>query len=134
MFPAILFTMISTICSSFALIITFCSIITFVVHLRNTRDVVVLHLTNTYVTIFMFSVVAMNIFIKVLRADLYGFNGLNQIELERCRIEGFMMFLSFGLCYMSFVLQAVHRLFRVIYPKHKFLQVCYFSFLLRKNP
>lgn len=131
MLPSVAFTIISILSSSLALIVTFLSIIIFLIHLRHTRDVVILHLTNTYITIFLFSVVAMNIFIKVLRADLYGFDGLSDVELERCRMEGFLMFVSFGLCYLSFVLQAVYRLLRVIHPRHKLFQVCHFLLLLR---
>lgn len=119
----IAFTLISLISASLAIVITSISIVLLIIHLRRTRDVVLLLLTNTYVTIFLFSLLVIVINAKVIVADLYGFAGLNDSQLTTCQVEGFVIFVTFGLCYMSFLLQAFHRFTRVIYPKHRFLQV-----------
>ena len=123
MTATIAFTLISLISASLAIAITSVSLVLLVIHLRRTRDVVLLLLTNTYVTIFLFSLLVILINAKVIVADLYGFAGLNDSELVTCQVVGFVIFLTFGLCYMSFLVQALYRFTRVIYPKHRFLQV-----------
>jgi hypothetical protein len=119
----IAFTLVNLISASLATLVTSVSIIILIMHLRRTRDVVLLLLTNTYVTMFLFSLLVILINAKVIQADLYGFAGLSDRELIACQVEGFLIFVTFGLCYISFLVQAFYRFTRVIYPKHRFLQV-----------
>ncbi len=69
------------------------------------------------------SVAVLSATISVLKADLYGIPTLTDNELTGCRFQGFLIYETFGCCYMSFVLQAIYRLTKVLYPKYKFLQV-----------
>ena len=123
MSATIAFTLISLISACLAVLITSISIVILSIHLRRTRDVVLLLLTNTYVTMFLFSLLVILINAKVIEADLHGFVGLNNSQLVACRVEGFVIFVTFGLCYMSFLVQAFYRFTRVIFPQYRLLQV-----------
>ena len=122
--PAIAFTCVTLLGSSFTLVTTFVILFVMFLHLRRERDVALLLTLNTYLTIFAFSLVLLSVAVNVLRADLFGVAILDDLNMTGCRFQGFLLFETFGCCYMSFVLQAFYRLTRVIYPRRKFLQVC----------
>ena len=122
--PAIAFTYVTLLGSSLTLVITFVLLVLMFLHLRRERDVALLLTSNTYLTIFAFSAVLFSTTINVLRADLSGAAILDDLNMVGCHFQGFLLFETFGCCYMSFVLQAFYRLTRVIYPKLRFLQVC----------
>ena len=121
---SIAFTLVTLTGSLFTILITLTMFIILVRHLRRDRDVGLLLILNTYVTMFVFSAVLLSTNINVLRADLYGIAVLNDLNMVGCRLQGFLLAETFGCCYMSFVLQALYRLVRVLYPKRKLLQVC----------
>ena len=100
-------------------------IIILVRHLRRDRDVGLLLILNTYVIMFVFTVVLLSTTTNVLRADLYGTAILDDLSTTGCHLQGFLLAETSGCCYMSFVLQALYRLIRVVYAKHKYLQVCH---------
>ena len=72
---------------------------------------------------FAFSATLLSTTINVLRADLYGVAVLNDLNMTGCRFQGMLLFETFGCCNISFVLQAIYRFVRVIYARHKYLQV-----------
>lgn len=123
MASSILFTFITVFSSSFAIFIAIILLIILLIHLQKRQDVSILLVTNTYAVIIVFASVVLSANINVLKADLYGTHNLTDDELTGCRFRGFLIYETFGCCYMSFVLQAFYRLTRVIYAKHKFLQV-----------
>ena len=125
MAATIIFTLVSLISASLTLLVTSISTVILINHLRHTRDVVLLLLTNTYLTMFLFSFLVLLINAQVIVVDLNGFRGFTSNQLTACHVEGFAIFLAFGLCFISFIVQAFYRSARVIYPKHKFLQVCH---------
>ena len=119
----IAFTIVTLIGSSLTLLVTLTLIVIIVRHLQQERDVSLLLILNTYVTILAFSVVLLSTTITVLRADLYGVEFLNNFDMSGCRLQGYLLYEIFCCCYMSFVLQALYRLIRVIHAKHRQLQV-----------
>jgi hypothetical protein len=120
----IVFTVVTLTGSCLTLLVTLTLIVIIGRHLRREHDVSLLLILNTYVTILAFSVVLSSTTITVLRADLYGVELLNNLDMAGCRFQGFVLYGIFCCCYMSFVLQALYRLIRVIHAKHKYLQVC----------
>ena len=120
---SIAFTFVTVICTGITLAITLALIVIIGLHLQRDRDVSLLLIFNTYVTIAVFSLVLVTTRINVLRVDLYGVPALNDLDTTACRFHSFMLYETFCCCYMSFVLQAFYRLTRVIYAKYKFLQV-----------
>ena len=119
----IAFTFVSLLCSSLTVLITVTLMVIIIRHLLRERDVSLLLILNTYLTMFAFSVTLLSTTINVLRADLHGVAILSDLNMAGCRFQGFLHFEFTGCCYMSFVLQALYRLARVVYAKHKFLQV-----------
>ena len=122
--PAIGFTFTALLASSLTLVSTLAILVPMFLHLRRERDVALLLIFNTYLTVFAFSLVLLSTTVNVLRADLFGVAILSDLNTTGCRFQGLLLFETFGCCYLSFVLQAFYRLTRVIYPKRKFLQVC----------
>ena len=120
---SIAFTLVTLTGCIFTNLMTLAMIIILVRHLRRDRDVGLLLILNTYVIMFVFTVVLLSMTVNVLRADLYGVDVLNDLNMVGCRLQGFLLAETFGCYYMSFVLQALYRLIRVVYAKHKFLQV-----------
>ena len=120
---SIAFTFVTVICTSITLVITLTLIVIIGSSLRRDRDVSLLLIFNTYVTIAILSLVLVTTRINVLRADFDDAPVLNDLDTTACRFHGFMLYETFCCCYMSFVLQALYRLIRVIYAKYKFLQV-----------
>jgi hypothetical protein len=123
MLSNITFTFVTLFSSSLSIVIALILFIILVIHLRRQHDVSLLLVANTYAAMFAFSVVVLSATVNILKADLYGSTRLNENELTRCRFQGFLIYETFGCCYMSFVLQAIYRLTRVIYAKQRFLQV-----------
>ena len=123
MLSSITFTFITLFSSSLTILIALIVFIILSFHLRQQRDVALLLVANTYAAMLVFSVVVLSISIGVLKADLNGFSNHTGSELTACRFQGFLTYQAFGCFYMTFVLQAFYRLTRVIYAKHKFLQV-----------
>ena len=119
----IAFTFATLLSTTLNVLITLTLIVTMIRHLRHERDVSLLLILNTYITVFAYSAVLLSTTINVLRADLYGVAVLDHLNLAGCQFQGFLHFALTGCCYMSFVLQALYRLARVVYAKHKFLQV-----------
>ena len=120
----IAFTFIALIGSTLGVITTLVILVIMILHLRRERDVALLLIANTYLTLFAFSIFLFSTSIHVLRADLFGVAILDDGNMGGCRFQGFMLYVTCGCCNTSFVLQAFYRLARVIYPKRKFLQVC----------
>ncbi|UJR12848.1 hypothetical protein I4U23_017022 [Adineta vaga] len=61
--------------------------------------------------------------------DLFGRDILTNHELTACQFQGFLIYERFGCCYLSFVLQAVFRLLKVLYPKRIFFQSFIFNLI-----
>ena len=124
MLTNIIFTFISLISASLTLLVTLPLIIIMFNHLRRNRDVVLLLMTNTYMTMFAYASIVFVININVLLADLYGSISVSTSDSSECHFQGFLLCVTFGCCYMSFVLQASYRFTRVVYAKRKIFQVC----------
>lgn len=123
MLSNITFTLITLISSSLTILIAVILLILLFIYLRKKQDVPLLLITNTYTAMIGFSIFVLSANINVLKADLYGNINLTDNELIGCRFRGFLIYETFGCCYVSFVLQALYRLTRVIYARHRFLQV-----------
>ena len=120
---SIAFTLVNLICSCLTLLFTSSLILVIALHLRRERDAPLLLILNTYLAMFAFSVVLLSTNINVLRADLYGVAVLNDLNMGGCRLQSFLLVGTCTCCNMSFVLQALYRFMRVIYAKHRLLQV-----------
>lgn len=120
----IIFTLISLVSTSLAILIIGPLIVVMLNHLRRKHDVVLLLVANTYMTMLAHSLILLPVYIHILRADLYGSDNTNISDSSECRLLGFLLFVTFGWCYMSFVVQAFYRFTRVLYPRRKFFQVC----------
>ena len=70
--PAIGFTFTALLASSLTLVSTLAILVPMFLHLRRERDVALLLIFNTYLTIFAFSLVLLSTTVNVLRADLFG--------------------------------------------------------------
>lgn len=127
----ILFTFVILISSSLIIIVAIVLLIVLLRYLHRQRDVSLLLITNTYISMIVFACVVLSTIVNVLQADLFGMKNLSQSELIGCRFRGLMIYETFGCFNMTFVLQAIYRLTRVIYAKHKFLQVCDFDHVLK---
>jgi hypothetical protein len=112
--PAVAFTCVTLLGSSLTLVTTLVILVLMFLHLRRERDVALLLTFNTYLTIFAFSLVLLSVAINVLRADLFGVAILGDLNMTGCHFQGFLLFETFGCCYMSFVLQAFYRLARLL--------------------
>ena len=119
----ITFTLISLISAGLALFIIIPLIFIMINHLRQKRDVVLLLMANTYITMFAYCFLVLLVNINVLRADLYGAINAGISDSTTCRFQGFLLYVFCGCYYMSFVLQALYRFTRVIYAKDKAFQV-----------
>ena len=93
------------------------------VRLLKNRDVGLLLLANTYASIFAFSAMGLFVAVKVMKADIYGSTRPTTDEIVTCRLQSFFLYELFGCSYATFILQATYRLARVVYAKHKRLQV-----------
>ena len=120
----IIFTFISLISAGLALLIIIPLIFIMINHLRQKRDVVLLLMANTYITMFTHSFLVLLVNANVLRADLYDPISANISDSAECRLQGFFLYVTFGWLYMSFVHQAFFRFTRVLYAKRKIFQVC----------
>jgi hypothetical protein len=123
MLSNVTFTFITLFSSILTILIALILLIILLFQLQQQRDVSLLLITNTYAGMIVFSVVLLSATINVFKADLYGFTDLTESELTGCRFQGFLLYETFGCFYMTFVLQALYSLIRVIYPRHRFLQV-----------
>ena len=123
MLPSIAFTIISVTNTTLTALITLFIIIILLIHLHHKRTATIILTTNTYVGILAFSIVLLSTRIDVLKADVLGMSVLNDRPLVACQFQGFLLYERFGCCYSSFVLQAIYRLLRVLYPRRLFLQV-----------
>lgn len=121
----IIFTFVTLISSNLTIIVSIILFVAISKYLQRQRDVSLLLIANTYISMIVFASVVLSSIVNVLQADLSQTKNLTQTELIGCRFRGFMIYETFGCFNMTFVLQAVFRLTRVLYPKHKFLQVCY---------
>ncbi|CAF1378806.1 unnamed protein product [Adineta ricciae] len=110
-------------------LITLFIIVILLVHLQHKRTVTMLLTTNTYMGILAFSIVLLSTSIDVLKADVLGMSVLSEKSLVACQFQGFLIYERFGCCYSSFVLQAIYRLLRVLYPRRLFLQSFKFNFI-----
>lgn len=120
----IIFTFVTLISAALALLITSPLIIIMINHLRKNHDVVLLLMTNTYIIMFAHSLILLLVNINVLRADLFGSIVADISDSTACRFQGFFIYVTFGWCYLSFILQALYRFTRVLYAKRKIFQVC----------
>ena len=120
----IVFTLISLISAALALLITFPLIIIMINHLQQNRDVVLLLMANSYITMLTHCLLVLLVNINVLRADLCGPINANISDSTTCRVQGFLLHVTFSWCYGSFVLQAFYRFARVLYARRKVFQVC----------
>jgi hypothetical protein len=123
MLSSVTFTFITLLSSSLTVLIALILLIILLVQLKQQRDVSLLFITNTYAAMIVFAVVVLSATVNVLDADLHGFTNLTESELTGCRFRGFLIYEAFGCFYMTFVLQALYRLIRVIYPRNRILQV-----------
>ena len=124
MLSSVAFTLITLISSASALLVTFTLSLIIFVYIRHSRDIGFLLMLNTYVAMFAFSFIVFFVHIHVLEADLYSFVGFNNTnELNACRFQGFLIYMTFGCCCNSFVLQAFYRYARVVYSKKRIFQV-----------
>ena len=103
---------------SFLICIT---MITLIVHrIRPLRaNVAIFLVCNTYLCCFLVSAMMLLMYSYTLRGNLDPsafFGG------HWCRMRTYLANVSFGSLYYSFVLQAVFRLFRIVFYRHKFLQ------------
>ncbi|CAF1077022.1 unnamed protein product [Adineta ricciae] len=122
MLPSVAFTLVTMISSGLALLITFMMLIMMFVYLRSNRDIAFLLMINTYIAMFVFSFLVFYVNIYVFKSDLYGFSDLDTSHLNTCLLQGFLIYVAFACCYMSFVLQAFYRFTRVVYPKQRIFQ------------
>lgn len=121
----ILFTFVSSISSILTITVSTVFFIVLLRHIHRERDVSLLLIMNTYMSMIVFGCVVLSSTVNVLQADLFGMKNLTESELVGCRFRGFMIYETFGCFNMTFVLQAIFRLTRVIYAKYRFLQVCF---------
>lgn len=119
-----IFTFITLISAGLTLFVIFPLIIILINYLRRQRDAVLLLMTNTYITMFANCLLVFVANIIVLRADLHGPINTGISDSNACHLLGFLMYVTFGWCYMSFVLQAFYRFTRVLYARRKIFQVC----------
>ncbi|CAF1547636.1 unnamed protein product [Adineta ricciae] len=122
MLSSIAFTIISIASTSFTILITLPIIIILYIRLHRERVTVILLSTNTYMGLLTFSIILLSTNINVLRADLSETSLVNTGGLTACQLLGFLVYERFGCCYSSFVLQALSRLLKVLYPKGTILQ------------
>ncbi|CAF1181566.1 unnamed protein product [Adineta ricciae] len=122
MLSSVAFTLVTLISSGLALMITFIMIIMMFVYLRSNRDIAFFLMINTYLAMFVFSFLVFFVNIYVFKADLYGFPTLDTSQLNTCLLRGFLIYVAFACCYMSFVLQAFYRFTRVVYHKQRIFQ------------
>lgn len=123
MLPNIAFTFITLISAILAVVISLTLFIILILRLKRRKDVPILLAANTYAAMVIFSLVILSENTFVLRIDLYDSASLNSKYWMGCSFLGFFTYERYGCCYMTFVLQALHRLVRVVYTKYKFLQV-----------
>ena len=124
MWPSIAFTVVSLVAGVASSLISLILFLILAVHLIKNRDVGLLLLANTYASICALSTMGLSVAVKVMKADLYGSIRPTADELVTCRLQGFFLYELFGCAYTTFILQATYRFARVVYPKHKRLQVC----------
>ncbi|UJR19874.1 hypothetical protein I4U23_023007 [Adineta vaga] len=129
MLSSIAFTIVSVTSTSLTVLITLPIIIILSIHLRHERTAAILLPINTYVGILTFSIVFLSTNVNVLKGDLFGMAVLTGDELTKCQFQGFLIYERFGCCYLSFVLQAIYRLTRVLYPKRIFFQSFTFNLI-----
>ncbi|CAF1375622.1 unnamed protein product [Adineta ricciae] len=122
MLPSIAFTIIWMTNTTLTALITLFIIVVLLIHLYHKRTVAMLLTTNTYVGILTFSIVLLSTSIDIFKADVLGMSVLIDKPLVACQFQGFLLYERCGCCYSSFVLQAIYRLLRVLYPRRLFLQ------------
>ena len=120
---ATIFTIVSLFEAITARSSTLISINILISKLRRNQDTVLLLLLHTYLTILLFASLTVIVNGRTLHYDIHGSISLTPADLHRCQIEGFLLFVLFGLSYLSFTIQAFYRFVRVIYHKYRFLQV-----------
>jgi hypothetical protein len=117
------FAITSLTLASCGVVFAMVTMILLLINLIRNRDVALLLLLNSYFTILLFCCVSIAVFSRVCRIYNYGITLMKDDELSPCRLEGFLIFLSGGLYHLSFFIQSMYRLLRIIYAKRKFLQV-----------
>lgn len=130
---AIIFTFITLIGASLALVVIIPLIVIMINHVRQKHDVVLLLMANTYIMMFAHCLLLVLVNANVLRADLYGPAITNINDSNGCHLQGFFLYVTFGWLYTSLVLQALYRFTRVLYAKRKIFQVCLLTFYFRWN-
>ncbi|UJR19787.1 hypothetical protein I4U23_022921 [Adineta vaga] len=128
MLSNVAFTFITLISSGLSLLVAVTLLLIMFIYIRYNQDIIFLLMINTYMAMFVFSFMVFFVNIHVFKADLYGFIDLNTNELNACRLQGFLIYVTFACCYMSFVLQAFYRFTRVVYTKQRIFQS--FSFYI----
>ncbi|CAF3480349.1 unnamed protein product [Rotaria sp. Silwood1] len=83
------------------------------------HDVVLILVTNNYLALLAFALVAIPTNIDIVRGDYNLYIGM---ETFGCRIRAYIFYSSVAIIFHTFVLQACFRFFRVVYPLHVYLQ------------
>ena len=127
MLSNIIFTCTTLISCILAILISITIFFILILHIKEKHDVPLLLTANTYIAMVVFSIVVLSENIFVLKMDLYGLTSISVKDWTGCGFLRFLTYERYGCFYMSFVLQALYRLTRVVYTKYKFLQVCKFQ-------
>lgn len=118
-----IFTLCTLIFAVATIITTTLCLLVLINKLCRNQDTVLLLLTNTYLAMLIFALVVLIVSTEVIRIDLGTRMEWKESNLDHCRIQGFLLFLTFGLANMAFLMQGFFRFMRVVYPKIKSFQV-----------
>lgn len=88
---------------------------------RMKSNVACLLICNTYFNALLLSCIMLMMYLYNLLGNLSPEKSFNDLW---CRIRGYLTHVCFCAFYHSFLLQAIFRLFRIVFYRHKFLQSC----------
>jgi hypothetical protein len=90
-------------------------------HLKKSFHVSLVLTCNTSLSVICFSITLSLMSLASIGGD-HNIISLNQMVFSVCHFRGFLNYIFITSLYLSYVLQAVYRFFRIVYHKHKYLR------------
>lgn len=125
--PGFILNIITLINSFLTSLICFIVLIILIFRYFYTKDVHLLLCTNTYLSILVYSLVSGSLYIDTLRGDIQSNYEIKNLTF--CRIRGSFVLALFSTIFGAFCLQALFRLYRIVYRQYKILQNYYIQLI-----
>ncbi|UJR19736.1 hypothetical protein I4U23_022870 [Adineta vaga] len=110
---------LSLIISILGTITTMIILICILLRRKTLYNIQLLLCTNNYIVLFLLGILTFTINIRIFQGDLNEFN--NEKETLICRIQSYIFYAFMSAVYLSFILQAIFRLHRIVYVTQEYL-------------